>query len=581
MVMSPQPGQGRQGESKQAVSYLRVSSKKQMDTAVDIDADGNSIATQRETTTDKAHSMSADVIREFVEPGASATTIDKRPVFKELLQYLIAHPSIDYVIVYMRSRAFRNHFDAAIVGRQLEQLGVRLLSVKEDFGEGPHAVAMEGFTDIMNGLQNTLSGLDIQTKLKHKAVNGGTIGRARLGYLNTRAEHEGRLVNTVTTDPKRASLVRRAWELYATGEYSIDRLQATMADLGLTTRPTPRWPTEQPVSASKLHQMLHDAYYAGYVVYKGDIYPGRHEAIICQELFDRVQDVLDARSGRGQRDRILTHYLKGLLFCDRCRQVGREARMIYTEATGRNGTRYPYFMCRARQEGACDLPHLRAEHIEAAIVSHYRTLQLPQDFASAVRHQLDGALADEQGSVHELHAALTRKLRDLDAKEERLLDLAADGNLPQAKIRARLHRITVERQQTDAGLARTGEELAIGAEVLTSALRLVDNPYQLYADMPDTVRRQLNHAFYERLYINEDGVGEGQLMPLFEEIRHAGRVHAEVVGTQKNKKSPRGAGALLHTQTDPLTLADLFSAGVSSRTVLVGQVGLEPTAGGL
>ncbi|MFD8098016.1 hypothetical protein ACFV24_00615 [Nocardia fluminea] len=75
-----------------------------------------------------------------------------------------------YVIVYMRSRAFRNRVDAAIVEAQLNKMGIRLISAKEDFGEGPHAVAMEGMLDVMNHLMNTLQGLDIQEKMRTKAV---------------------------------------------------------------------------------------------------------------------------------------------------------------------------------------------------------------------------------------------------------------------------------------------------------------------------------------------------------------------------------------------------------------------------
>lgn len=73
---------------------------------------------------------------------------------------------------------------------------------------------------------------------KRKALNGGTLGIASLGYLNVRVEHEGRWINTIRLDAQRAPLVRKAWDLYATGDYGLERLEATMADLGSTTRPT-------------------------------------------------------------------------------------------------------------------------------------------------------------------------------------------------------------------------------------------------------------------------------------------------------------------------------------------------------
>lgn len=102
---------------RKAVLYLRVSSKRQTETAFDIDKDGNSIATQRDICQQRADSLEAEVVQEFVEPGVSAQTIEKRPVFRSMLAYLQENPNVDYVIVYARSRAFRNFVDAAITRR--------------------------------------------------------------------------------------------------------------------------------------------------------------------------------------------------------------------------------------------------------------------------------------------------------------------------------------------------------------------------------------------------------------------------------------------------------------------------------
>ena len=148
--------------TKRAVLYLRVSTPRQMHTAVDIDPEGNSIATQRETCLAKAHQLTAVVCSEFVEPGNSAQSIEKRPVFKQMLAYLEDHRDIDYVIVYTRSRAFRNSIDAAVTKRALSLLGIRIISCKEDFGTGYMADAMETVSDVFNELQVRQSGEDIE-----------------------------------------------------------------------------------------------------------------------------------------------------------------------------------------------------------------------------------------------------------------------------------------------------------------------------------------------------------------------------------------------------------------------------------
>ena len=117
-----------------AVTYLRVSTTRQLSTAADVDADGNSIATQRVETERKARELGVPVAREFVEPGQSGQTIAHRPAFRRLLRYVEDHPEVRYVVIYMRSRVFRNFTDAAITKRQLLERGVRLVSAKEEFG---------------------------------------------------------------------------------------------------------------------------------------------------------------------------------------------------------------------------------------------------------------------------------------------------------------------------------------------------------------------------------------------------------------------------------------------------------------
>ena len=79
------PGETDEGGVKRSIRYLRVSSKKQMDTDFEVDPEGNSIDTQRKVTSAKEREMGLVNVAEYVEPGNSAQTIDKRPVFREMI----------------------------------------------------------------------------------------------------------------------------------------------------------------------------------------------------------------------------------------------------------------------------------------------------------------------------------------------------------------------------------------------------------------------------------------------------------------------------------------------------------------
>ena len=411
-----------EGTQPTAVLYLRVSTPSQVKT--DYDPEGISIPAQREACLRKAAQLGVQVVEEYIEPGRTATSMDKRPAFQAMLERIRAQRDVNYVIVYKLSRMNRNRLDDAFVLSRLRKYKATLVSATESIDETPVGQLMHGILAAFNEFRSAEDGADIRYKMAEKAKRGGTLGRAALGYMNVRERFEGREVRTVVVDPERAPFVQLAFELYATGRYSLERLADELTARGLRTRPG-RYPGG-PVSDSKLGVMLRDRYYLGVVAYKDDEYPGRHPALVTQELFDRVQVILDASGVSGERRRTHDHYLKGTLWCDRCHERGEHRRLIITKATGRRGGEYFYFLCRGRQEHVCDLPHLPMEHVEEAVLRYWATQRLSEDFIARVRRNLQQILNETTNSLRLLREQLTTELARIDVEEENLLDLAAD-----------------------------------------------------------------------------------------------------------------------------------------------------------
>ncbi len=69
------------GLTRKAFIYLRVTSAGQVNK--DYDPEGLSLPAQRLACTAKALSLGAEVVDEFVEPGVSGGSIQKRKAFKE------------------------------------------------------------------------------------------------------------------------------------------------------------------------------------------------------------------------------------------------------------------------------------------------------------------------------------------------------------------------------------------------------------------------------------------------------------------------------------------------------------------
>jgi hypothetical protein len=182
---------------------------------------------------------------------------------------------------------------------------VTLVSAKENFGEGYMGDAMEAITGVVNELQVRMSGEDIKIKMAHKVERGGSVGRAKIGYLNVRKDFDGRLVNTIDVDPERAPLIRWAFDEYAKDQVSVWQLATLLEEQRLTTRASSQRPAK-PLVVSALAKVLRDPYYTGAIHYKGKLYQGRHEPIVPVETYLAVQKILDSRNRKGDRDRTST-----------------------------------------------------------------------------------------------------------------------------------------------------------------------------------------------------------------------------------------------------------------------------------
>ncbi len=557
----------------QAVIYLRVSTPRQLHTAADLDEDGNSIATQRVEAMRKVRELHATVAKEFVEPGQSAQTISKRAEFKKLLRYVEENPQVKYLVIYMRSRVFRNFTDAAITKRELLEKGVRLISAKEEFGSGYMADAMEAITDVMNEVQVRMNGEDVKVKMAHKVEQGGTVGRAKLGYLNVRKEFSGRLVNTIDIDLERAPLVTFAFEQYATGRYSIAQLRDLLTEHGLTTRPSPSRPA-QAVSISRLALILRNPYYTGVMRYKGALYVGRHEPLVTKEIFLKVQEILDQRKRQGDRDITHHHYLKGMLRCGHCAEAGRTSRLIYSQANGNGGT-YEYLVCAAKQRKQCSMPWIRVEQIEDQLAGVVARERMSSAALDDMREALTGAVENLLAEDRDAKAQLRKQLAKLERQEERLIDLAASGTLPIAKIRERIEHTTLAKEAVMEKLDQTAERLQYGADTALAFIDLLAHPDELYKRASDTVRRDLLLAYFEHLAVfvrderTEVAAERNEANRAVRALNNATQ-GGNAGHTAQKKRTPRSKA-----ESSARPMVSSFDHG-SSNVHLAGVPGLEP-----
>ena len=503
-------------KTSRAFAYLRVSSDSQVRT--DYSDDGLSIAAQREGAGDKAAQLKADIVAEFSDPGRSAyVDLHKRTGFLEMLDELKLRnldPStrVDYVIVWSLSRWARNSVDHWQTRDIVRKAGARLISISEPMAGEDTAAAFlyESMIATQNQFQSMQTSENVKRGLRQKASVGGTFGPARLGYLNTVDRlPDGRRVAIVSIDPDRGHFITLAFELYASGQYSLSQLALELDLLGLRSRPTKRT-LGGPLGTSAIQRMLRNPYYAGWIIYKRGtpdemVFQGRHEALVDQETFDRVQSLLAEKRVSGERPQTRQHYLRGSVFCDEC-----GGRLGYGLSTGRTGQRYAYFFClgRIKRSGCSQRVNIRPELIEAAIADFYRrepvamTPERIQRSKAAVR-----ALAEvSQEALRQVQDAKTSLIAKLQDQQRRLIRMhleEGDAISPDA-FRDERARMAAEIAAAEQSLAETNRRLSIEVEHVEQALELIEDIQAVYLAADEQTRRGYNQAFFSKLRIRAE-----------------------------------------------------------------------------
>ncbi|MGN6483092.1 MAG: hypothetical protein ACTHMX_01695 [Thermomicrobiales bacterium] len=166
---------------------------------------------------------------------------------------------------------------------------------------------------------------------------------------------------------------------------------------------------------------------------------------------------------------------------------------------------YAYYLCMGKQRHDCDLPHLPVTLVEDAVLRAVERLQLSPDAIATMREQVTAHLDQRLKVEREAHARVKKELVALDGKEERLLDLAADGTLTTGKVQDRLRTLQVQRATLTQRLATTAEVIQQDSDTLLRYLDLLERPGAFYVAASDTIKRRLLRAYFAQIWIDDDG----------------------------------------------------------------------------
>lgn len=253
------------------VIYARVSSVEQVS--------GYSLDAQELACRQWAADNGYEVSRVFIEPGQSART-DRRPAFQTMIQ-LVQAGLADAILIHKSDRIARNLLDLLSYRAQLEQAGRRILSVTEPFlnDDSPENRMVVGIIGSVNEFYSANLSREVQKGQAQKARSGSYPGgKLAKGYMR---DEQKRIV----FNPE-AKLIAKAFADYAAGRVTLRDL---MKQYGYTHQ---TWA-----------KILRNVFYTGRFTWRGETYQGDHPALVDEQTFNLVQELLNSRDSGGAKCR--------------------------------------------------------------------------------------------------------------------------------------------------------------------------------------------------------------------------------------------------------------------------------------
>jgi site-specific DNA recombinase len=203
-------------------------------------------------------------------------------------------------------------------------------------------------------------------------------GKAPYGYINTIKDNGERWIEP---DPIKAEAVKKIFEWYSTGCYSVRPIRKKLhEEYGIE------------IATSRLANVIKNPFYMGEMLIRGKRYPHKYERLITEEIYDTAQEVRLGRLVQPKRWAGLPFKYRGLIKCGDCGS---------SVTFEKQKQKYIYGHCTQfkRKHGA---PYINENIITEQLSKAYDSIKLPDDVYEKISKEMRSSHEDAQASKEQL-----------------------------------------------------------------------------------------------------------------------------------------------------------------------------------
>lgn len=427
------------------VAYIRVSTVEQAEEGYSIDAQENVIR-------QKCEQEGCELVAVYADKGISGKSMTNRLQLQQMLEDA-KEGKFDEVWVWKTNRLARNQYDLLTIVKNLERYEVAFRSCSEAFETSTHAgkLMMSVLASIGEFERATIVD-NVKMGMKQRARTGKWNGGIILGYRTISINEKDTRLEVV---PEEAITVRKIFELYSSGK-GLKAITNQINHEGYKTKKGNMFTT------GGVKDILMNPTYIGKIRYnvrenwsekrrKGInknpiIVDGEHEAIIPVDLWGKVQEMYKLKAGKPKKAFESNYVLTGLMKCPVC---GVSMVASRTKKKRKDGTYLVtrYYVCgnwRSKGTAACHSNGVRADYAEEYVLSRIKKVVFNEKILTDIVKNLNRERKDIIMPLEKEHVQLTKSIKDLENRKNRVFELYEDGTIDKQTLAQRMENITAE-----------------------------------------------------------------------------------------------------------------------------------------
>lgn len=473
-----------------AVILVRVSSKEQ--------EEGYSLDAQEHRLNEYCLRKGLKIIKVF--RFSESSTVGERKKFKETIEFAKKQKDITAVVVDKVDRLQRGFREMPLLNDLIEKEKIELHFYVENSVMHKYSTSNERFMWNINVTvaQNHVDNLreNVNRSIAQKLRSGEWISAAPIGYMHVRPDgrrDKGR--SDIVLDKMRAPLIRRLFEEYATGAYTISQMVKKTKEWGLKNSRG----NQGYLSKGHIHSIICNPFYYGVMRVKktGAEYPHIYEPIISEELFDQCQNVRKSWNKKPFKWGGKEYIFRGLI---KCATTGRVVTALTKSRTYNNGNtgEWTYLRCWNPDNPEKNM-YIKEEDVLEQVQRVFDTMHLDKELLEKVVEVIKQSHKTEKDyrkqKVKELNSEHTKAQNKLD----RLTDLFLEGVFDEKEYREKRKQLEEKRTKITQELESNDRADSNFAKGLNTILQLASKAGETFRGSTESEKRELINIVFWNL----------------------------------------------------------------------------------